>query len=103
MKDKGSNELDQTCLYKISEMKGLSWFKHIVLVSSYQDTYAPFDSARIQICERAEGNTAHGNVYIKMAKNLLSNLPQDVLYRIDVDFSISERNLDAFIGRTAHI
>jgi len=30
-------------------------------------------------------------------------VPQDVLYRIDVDFSISENNLDAFIGRTAHI
>jgi hypothetical protein len=38
-----------------------------------------------------------------MARNLLSNLPLDVLYRIDVDFSIAEKNLDSFIGRTAHI
>ena len=38
-----------------------------------------------------------------MAQNLLKDLPQDVLYRLDVDFSISEKNLDAFIGRTAHI
>jgi hypothetical protein len=101
--DKGTNDLESCVLYKLSEMKGLSWFKHVVLVSSYQDTYAPFDSARIQICERANSNTPHGNLYIKMAKNLLHNLPQDVLYRIDVDFSISEINLDAFIGRTAHI
>ena len=42
-------------------------------------------------------------MYIKMAQNILAVLPQDVLYRIDVDFSISENNLDAFIGRTAHI
>ena len=27
--------LEETMLYKISEMKGLNWFKHIVLVSSY--------------------------------------------------------------------
>jgi len=38
-----------------------------------------------------------------MAQNILKNLPQDVLYRIDVDFSITDNNLDAFIGRTAHI
>jgi hypothetical protein len=44
-----------------------------------------------------------GNIYIKMAKNLLGNIPVDVIYRIDVDFRISEKNLDAFIGRTAHI
>ena len=38
-----------------------------------------------------------------MARNILSSLPIDVLYRIDVDFRISEKNLDSFIGRTAHI
>ena len=38
-----------------------------------------------------------------MARNILSNLPLDVLYRIDVNFRISEKNLDSFIGRTAHI
>ena len=44
-----------------------------------------------------------GNIYIKMAKNILGNLPVDVIYRIDVDFRISEKNLDSLIGRTAHI
>ena len=101
--DKPSNELQDCCLYKISEMKGLAWFRHVILVSSYQDTYAPFDSARIQICEQANRDTTLGNIYIKMARNLLHSLPQDVLYRIDVDFSISETNLDSLIGRTAHI
>lgn len=38
-----------------------------------------------------------------MARNILTNLPVDVLYRIDVDFRISEKNLDSLIGRTAHI
>lgn len=72
-------------------------------MSSYQDSYAPFDSARIQICNKATNDPSKGNIYIKMARNLLSNLPIDVLYRIDVDFRIAEKNLDSFIGRTAHI
>ena len=103
MTDVSTNELESSCLYKLSEMKGLNWFKHIVPVSSYQDSYAPFDSARIQICDRANQDRTKGNIYIKMAQNILKNLPQDVLYRLDVDFSITDNNFDAFIGRTAHI
>jgi len=38
-----------------------------------------------------------------MANNLLSKLPIDVLYRLDVNFNIAENNIDALIGRTAHI
>ena len=53
MSDAVNYDMETCCLYKISEMKGLNWFKHIILVSSYQDSYAPFDSARIQICDRA--------------------------------------------------
>jgi len=98
-----TKNLEDSMLYKISEMKGLNWFKHIVLVSSYQDSYAPFDSARIQICNRASNDAGKGNIYIKMARNILGNLPIDVVYRIDVDFRISEKNLDSLIGRTAHI
>jgi hypothetical protein len=38
-----------------------------------------------------------------MVNNLLSGVPIDVLYRLDVNFQISETNLDSLIGRTAHI
>lgn len=38
-----------------------------------------------------------------MVNNLLGNIPLEVLYRLDVNFQISETNLDALIGRTAHI
>lgn len=38
-----------------------------------------------------------------MANNLLSKMPLDVLYRLDVNFLIAETNLDSLIGRTAHI
>lgn len=42
-----AKNMEDTCLYKLSCAKGLNWFKNIALVSSYQDQYAPFDSARI--------------------------------------------------------
>jgi len=40
-------QLDQTALFELSKSKGFEWFKHIIFVSSFQDQYAPFDSARV--------------------------------------------------------
>ena len=34
---------------------------------------------------------------------MLSKVPFEVLYRLDVNFNIEETNLDSMIGRTAHI
>jgi hypothetical protein len=42
-----NKDIEQTALYLLSQAKGLEWFNHIILVSSYQDQYVPFDSARI--------------------------------------------------------
>ena len=38
---------EETFLFKLSKMGGLEYFKHIFLFSSKQDSYAPFESARI--------------------------------------------------------
>jgi hypothetical protein len=38
-----------------------------------------------------------------MAYNILSKLSKDSVKRVDVNFVIPEKNLDSFIGRTAHI
>ena len=46
--------LENCFLYSLSKEKGLEWFKNVILVSSYQDMYAPFDSARIQISNKQE-------------------------------------------------
>lgn len=64
----------ETFLYKLSQKPGLEWFKNIVLISSFQDHYAPFDSARIQICSKATKDTEKGNLYIQMATSLLSKI-----------------------------
>ena len=98
-----ANRLEDCYLYRLSQCEGLSWFKHMVLVSSYQDQYAPFDSARIQICKEAAKDVSRGSGYIQMVNSLLSSVPFNVLYRLDVNFNIEENNLDSYIGRTAHI
>ena len=38
-----------------------------------------------------------------MAYNILSKITKDSIKRVDVNFIIPEKNLDSFIGRTAHI
>ena len=38
-----------------------------------------------------------------MVNNILKNVSIDVLYRLDVNFDITETNIDSLIGRTAHI
>jgi hypothetical protein len=42
-----------TYLYKLSSSESLGWFKYVILVGSFQDSYAPYDSARIQVCSKA--------------------------------------------------
>ena len=48
------SNMENTCLYRLSELPGLCWFKNIVFVCSSQDNYVPYDSARIQICKAAQ-------------------------------------------------
>ena len=94
---------EESCLFRMSKLEGLKWFKYMMLVSSFQDQYAPFDSARLQICREAAKDVKQGNHYIQMVNSLLGNTPTQVLYRLDVNFNIEETNLDSMIGRTAHI
>ena len=39
-----------TFMYRLSEAPGLSFFKNVLLVASPQDGYAPFYSARVEVC-----------------------------------------------------
>lgn len=48
-----SSNLNESCIYKLSEFAGLNWFKYLYLISSHQDAYAPFESTRIQFCNKS--------------------------------------------------
>ena len=44
-----------------------------------------------------------GREYQQMNINILKNLRSKVIYRIDVNFNIPMKSLDALIGRAAHM
>lgn len=90
-------------LSRLSELPGLEHFQHVVLVSSHQDQYAPFESARIEMPRVAEADPKLGPHYAKMLRSLLDPVKAERLIRLDVDFHIPETNIDTVIGRTAHI
>ncbi|EGR29800.1 serine esterase, putative [Ichthyophthirius multifiliis] len=101
-------QLADTFLYKLTNQPGLNWFKNIALLSSYQDQYVPFESARIQKCDEASDSNAKGRLYNSMVDNLLSSLRTDRIHRIDVNFKIKDQSnikktIDNVIGRSAHI
>lgn len=97
------SDIPEECfLYKLSQNNGIQWFKHICLVSSYQDNYVPFESSRIEIRnENVEDNKAR--VHLEMARNILGKVVANKIYRIDVDFTIEKAGIDRMIGRAAHI
>jgi len=92
-------DLKETFMYKLSKTKGLEWFKHVVLVSSYLDHYSPYESSRIEISK----NHADDLVYKEMAHNILSRIKSNKLYRVDVVFNIKKTSINSLIGREAHL
>ncbi len=85
---------------------GLQYFKHVILMGSLQDKYAPFHSARIELhkaalLDKKRGASMSlassyirlwiGPVYHAMVNNLLSPLGQVHLKRIDIGFVVSEQ------------
>ena len=93
----------ESTLYRMSSFDGVRWFKHVVLFSSTQDNYAPFDSARIEVSSRATSDAVRGCYYIEMASKLLSQIGIEKLKRIDVNFKFHGKSVDSMIGRKAHI
>mmetsp|Transcript_7818 Transcript_7818/g.24319 ORF Transcript_7818/g.24319 Transcript_7818/m.24319 type:complete len:777 (-) Transcript_7818:77-2407(-) len=90
-------------LARLAEMPGLEHFRYVVLVASFQDQYAPYESARIEMSPAAETDPTLGPAYAKMLRSLLDPLKPEQVIRLNVDFHIPETNLDTVIGRTAHI
>lgn len=101
---KDSKNIEDTFMYKISKFNGLKWFKHVMLFSSVQDGYVAFDSARIQIFKNTSlYDPKQENHYINMAENIFAGMKNTTITRVDVNFSITEKSIDHYIGRKAHI
>ena len=86
-----AKQVPDTYLFNLSKQPGVSWFRNIALVSSYQDSYSPYNSSRIQINQKALKDPELGRDYISMASNILTGLRTDIVHRIDVNFKIKEK------------
>jgi hypothetical protein len=92
----------ETFIYRLSKTKGLEFFKWIALISCAQDQFAPFESARAGV-NSSWANQPDKDIYAQMVRNIWEPVKQEGVFRFDVNFSIQEKNLDAVIGRAAHI
>ncbi|XP_073531607.1 protein FAM135A isoform X1 [Phyllobates terribilis] len=95
----------QTFLYKLSKKPGLEYFRNVVLVSSLQDRYVPYHSARIEMCKTALKDKQSGPVYAEMIQNILLPVLQNKdcnLVRYDVIHALPN-TANSLIGRAAHI
>ncbi|VVA90617.1 unnamed protein product [Arabis nemorensis] len=108
-------DIRHTFFYKLCKQKTLENFKNIVLLSSPQDGYVPYHSARIESCQPASfDSTKRGIAFLEMLNNCMDQMrgpspeaphQQRVFMRCDVNFdtTLYGRNLNSFIGRAAHI
>nr|XP_043633242.1 uncharacterized protein LOC122604412 [Erigeron canadensis] len=104
-------DLENTFFYKLCKKKTLESFKNIILLSSPQDGYVPYHSARIEMCQASSQDySKRGQVFLEMLKNCLEQIhapssEQRTFMRCDVNFDVSlqGRNLNTIIGRAAHI
>ncbi|KAF6163664.1 hypothetical protein GIB67_036124 [Kingdonia uniflora] len=104
-------DLQETFLYKLCKQRTLEYFKNIILLSSPQDGYVPYHSARIEMCQASSwDNSRKSTIFMEMLNNCLDQIrspssEQRVLIRCDVNFDTSSqgRNLNTMIGRAAHI
>jgi hypothetical protein len=70
-------------MYQLSNSDGLQWFERVFLVSSEQDSYCHFDSARIEINEKVR-NSENVNAFREMATNLHNKLRNVKLHKLKV-------------------
>lgn len=103
-------DLQNTFFYKLCKQKTLDNFQNIILLSSPQDGYVPYHSARIELCQGASWDySKKGKVFLEMLNECLDQIrgPSEgrVFMRCDVNFDTSNqgRNLNTIIGRAAHI
>ncbi|XP_004498451.1 uncharacterized protein [Cicer arietinum] len=104
-------DIQNTFLYKLCKHKTLEHFRHIILLSSPQDGYVPYHSARIESCQAAShDNSKKSRVFLEMLNDCLDQIranPSEhrVFMRCDINFDATAygKNLDSLIGRAAHI
>lgn len=63
-------------------MQGLGWFKNVVFIGSKQDHYVSQESALMMKMSTVSSADLHN----QMANNILKNLNQGEIVRVNIDF-----------------
>lgn len=89
-------------LYHLSEAPSMECFNHIVLLSSLQDKYVPYHSAKLS--PLSKDGSLQSTLSLEMMQNILEPLRERKvnLVRISADHSIPT-SANSIIGRAAHI
>lgn len=89
-------------LYHLSEAPSMESFKHVVLLSSAQDKYVPYHSAKLSSISK--DGSLQSSLSLEMMQNILEPLRENKvnLVRISIDHSIPT-SANSVIGRAAHI
>ncbi|KAJ1419930.1 hypothetical protein SESBI_14671 [Sesbania bispinosa] len=103
-------DLENTFIYNLSKKKTLADFRNVILLSSPQDGYVPYHSARIELCPAACSDfSKQGKVFLEMLNNCLDQIrthsEHRVVMRCDINFETSSygKGFNTLVGRAAHI
>lgn len=80
-----------TLLYRMSLYPELRKFRNVVFVSSPQDQYVPYESARVEISDKIRNDPQWGQIHAEMARNIMNNIKKESLVRLDVSFKIADK------------
>jgi len=97
-----SQDIKSTALYKLSETSGLEYFTNVLMVGSYQDGYSSLESSLMQTSWRMKTDKNY-EVIQEMCVNFNTKLKHVDVYKISINFDITEQSFDQLIGRTAHM
>lgn len=89
-------------LYQLSETSTFEHFRHVILLTSHQDKYVPYQSAKVGPVAR--DGSLQNDLGFEMAQSILEPMQQVQvnLVRVSVDFTMTT-SANSVLGRAAHI
>ena len=98
---KDAKQAKDTLLWRLAGNQSLARFRSVLLVASHQDSYVPYDSARLEVSNHTD---LHTSAYLtRMADAALAGFRTSQLHRIDTVIPVAGQLLDNWLGRTAHV
>ena len=82
--------IKETFMYELANKDCLHWFRNIILVSSPQDSYVPYLSARIQ-SPKPSTKSKSDQACFEMAHMIWKKVENEIIVRMDVDIRSQER------------